>query len=182
MRHEPAGWTPIAIVVAVVAAVAVVSASTVRITPVLADDKVMATFAAPSVFSADVREAVQSGLAVTFTFTAELRRTATLWFDHTVASADVSSTVKYDTLTGAYQVSKLRGDTVHWSQQTRKEDEMRLWMTEFERVTLDDLDALNGNGEYYIRVRARDNLPRGFSLWPFGRAEVSGRVELPPGR
>lgn len=170
-------------VLAIVAVAAVVvHASAVRITPVLADDKVMATFAAPGVFSPTVREAVQSGMPVTLTFTAELKRTSTLWFDRTIASAEVASTVKFDTLTGAYQVSKLRAGAVHWSQQTQKEDEMRLWMTEFERVTLEDLADLNGDGEYYIRVRARDNLPRGFSLWPFGRSEVSGRVELSPGR
>ena len=36
-----------------------------------------------------------------------------------------------------------------------------------------------GAGTYYVRVRARDSLPRGFSLWPWGRSEMSGRVELP---
>lgn len=170
------------VLVVVAAASVAVSASAVRITPVVADEKVMATFAAPSVFSPAVREAVHSGMAVTFTFTADLRRSTTLWFDRTVASAQVASTVKFDTLTGAYQVSKLRAGAVHWSQQTEREDEMRLWMTEFERVVLEDLADLRGDGEYYIRVRARDSLPRGFSLWPFGRAEVSGRVDLSPGR
>jgi hypothetical protein len=173
-----AGW----IIGAVLAAAVVVSASSLRITPVVADDKVMATFAAPSVFTAEVREAVQSGMPVMLTFTAELRRTSALWFDQTLASAAVASTVKFDTLTGTYQVSKLRAGAVHWSQQTQKEEEMRLWMTEFERITLDDLRVLSTNGEYYIRVRARDNLPRGFSLWPFGRPEVSGRAELPAAR
>lgn len=170
------------VLVAVVMTVAAVAASAVRITPVLADDKVMATFAAPSVFSPSVREAVQSGMGVTFTFTAELKRSSTLWIDRTLGSAEVASTVKFDTLTGAYHVSKLRAGAVHWSQQTQKEEEMRLWMTEFERVPLEDMAALNGHGEYYIKVRARDNLPRGFSLWPFGRAQVSGRAELTPGR
>ncbi len=178
MRRSLAAW----MLVAVMLASACLVASAVRITPVLAEDKVMATFAAPTVYSSEVREAVQSGLAVTFAFTAELKRTSTLWFDRTIASADVSSTVKFDMLTGIYQVSKLRGGTVHWSQQTQKEEEMRLWMTEFERVLLDDVKALDGGSEYYIRVRARDNLPRGFSLWPFGRDEVSGRVELSAGR
>lgn len=177
-RRPTTAW----ILTALLAATVAVSANTMRITPVVADDKVMATFAVPSVFTPEVREAVQSGMAVTLTFTAELRRSSALWFDSTLASADVASSVKFDTLTSTYQVSKLRGGTVHWSQQTQKEEEMRLWMTEFERITLQDLRALSANGEYYIRVRARDSLPRGFSLWPFGRPEVSGRAELPAGR
>lgn len=179
MRRVPGPWM---LVTMVVLASASLLASSVRITPVLSDDKVMATFAAPEVFSESADEAVHSGMVVTFSFTAELRRTVTLWFDRTLATADVASTVKFDTLTGAYQISKLRDGKVHWSQQTQKADEMRSWMTQFERVTLDDLDAVRGTGEYYIRVVARDSLPRGFSWWPFGRSSVSGRVELSAGR
>jgi hypothetical protein len=76
-------------------------------------------------------------------------------------------------------VSKLREGSVQWAQQTQKEDEMRLWVTEFERVPLTVASRLEASGEYYVRVRARDSLPRGFSLWPWGRTEMSGRVELP---
>ena len=178
MRRIPGLWMLVAVMLVSVTLLA----SPVRITPVLSDGKVMATFAAPEVFSDAAHEAVQSGMVVTFSFTAELRRAATLWFDQTLAAADVASTVKLDTLTGAYQVSKLRDGKVHWSQQTQKAEEMRMWMTQFERVTLDDVDAVRGTGEYYIRVVARDSLPRGFSLWPFGRSSVSGRVELSAGR
>jgi hypothetical protein len=166
----------------VVGCLTVVEAMTVRVTPVLADDTVMATFAAPAVFSPEVREAVQSGLPVTFTFVAELRRTSVMWFDPTLASTEVSSTVKFDTLTSTYQVSKRRGEQVLWAEQTPKEDDMRLWVTGFERVPLGATAAMSEQGEYYIRVRVRDSLPRGLSLWPFGRGEVSGRAEVAPGR
>jgi hypothetical protein len=161
------------------AATLAAAGSEVRITPVVAESRVYANFAAPSVFSDGVRTAIQSGLPMTFTYVAELRRTSALWFDKTVASAALASTVKFDTLTGAYQVSKSRDGKVHWSQQTKVEDEMRLWVTEFERVLLTETSRLEGGGDYYVRVRARDSLPRGFSLWPWGRAETSGRVELP---
>jgi len=113
------------------------------------------------------------------TYVAELRRSSALWFDHTIAATTVASSVKFDTLTGSYQVSKLRDGAVHWAQQTQKEEEMRLWVTEFERVPLTEASRLDASGEYYVRVRARDSLPRGFSLWPWGRTEMSGRVELP---
>ncbi len=153
-----------------------------RITPVLADDRLWATFSAPTVFSDEVHEAVRSGIIVTLNFVVELRRSSTLWFDKTVASASVAATVKFDTLTGAYQVSKVRDGAVWWSQQTQKPEEMRGWATEFERVPLDKLTVMSERGDYYIRVRGRDDLPRGFSLWPFGRDEVSGRAEVPAGR
>jgi len=165
-----------------VGAATLLAAADVRITPVVAEDRVYANFAASAAFSGQVREAVQSGLPVTLTYVAELRRSSTLWFDETVAAATVASTVKFDTLTGAYQVSKLRETTVQWAQQTQIEAEMRLWVTEFERVLLGETSRLKTSGEYYVHVRARDSLPRGFSLWPWGRAEMSGRVELPVNR
>ncbi len=155
------------------------AAADVRITPVVAEDRVYANFVATAAFSSDVRVAVQSGLPVTLTYVAELRRSSTLWFDHTVAATTVASAVKFDTLTGLYQVSKLRDGTVHWAKQTQKEEEMRLWVTEFERVLLADASRIRGSSDYYVQVRARDSLPRGFSLWPWGRTEMSGRVELP---
>jgi hypothetical protein len=158
---------------------AVLAAADVRITPVVAEDRVYANFVATAAFSDEVREAVQSGLPVTLTYVAELRRSATLWFDQTVAAATVSSSVKFDTLTGAYQVSKLREGNVHWAQHTQEEQEMRLWVTEFERVLLAETSRLKSSGDYYVKVTVRDSLPRGFTLWPWGRAETSGRVELP---
>ena len=156
----------------------VLLAADVRITPVVAEDRVYANFAVSGAFSEDVRTAVKSGVPVTLTYVAEVRRASSLWFDHTVAATTVASSVKFDTLTGAYQVSKLRDTKVHWAQQTQKEEEMRLWVTEFERVPLTEASRLNATSEYYVRVRARDSLPRGFSLWPWGRSEMSGRVEL----
>ena len=48
-------------------ATVLVAASDVRITPVVADDRVYANFAAPAVFTDGVREAVQSGLPMTLT-------------------------------------------------------------------------------------------------------------------
>jgi hypothetical protein len=158
---------------------AMLMAADARITPVVAEDRVYANFAVSGAFSENVRTAVKGGLPVTLTYVAEVRRASSLWFDHTVAATTVASSVKLDTLTGAYQVSKLRDAKVHWAQQTQKEDEMRLWVTEFERVPLTEASRLNPTSEYYVRVRARDSLPRGFSLWPWGRTEMSGRVELP---
>ena len=156
-----------------------VMAADVRITPVVAEDRVYANFAVSGAFSENVRSAVKGGLPVTLTYIAEVRRASSLWFDQTVAATTVASSVKLDTLTGAYQVSKLRDAKVHWAEQTQKEDEMRLWVTEFERVPLTEASRLNATSEYYVRVRARDSLPRGFSLWPWGRNEMTGRVELP---
>lgn len=168
-----------AVGVLVVLCAAVLLAAEVRITPVVAEDRVYANFAAAAAFTEDVRSAVQSGLPVTLTYVAEVRRESALWFDQTVAATTVASSVKFDMLTGAYQVSKLREGAVHWAQHTQKEDEMRLWVTEFERVPLTEASRLDVSGDYYVRVRARDSLPRGFSLWPFGRSGMSGRVELP---
>src|SRR5512134_3483599 len=85
--------------VLVVLCAAALVAAEVRITPVVAEDRVYANFAATAAFTEDVRSAVQSGLPVTLTYVAEVRRESTLWFDQTVAATTVASSVKFDMLT-----------------------------------------------------------------------------------
>ena len=60
-------------VLAGVLSVATLLAADVRVTPLIADGQVFASFTAPETYSADVREAVQSGLPTSVTYTVELR-------------------------------------------------------------------------------------------------------------
>jgi hypothetical protein len=167
-------WT----VIGVVAAAARLLAADVRITPVVTEGKVFASVAAPSTFTPDVRDAVQSGLPITFTFIVDLRRPSAVWFDHTVSSATVASSVKFDNLTGKYQVSHLSDGRVDWSKTTDKEDEMRAWATEFERVPLSDGASLEPNAEYYVRVRVRASPHRSFFPWPWARDDADSRADF----
>jgi hypothetical protein len=154
------------------------AAEPIEVTPVVANDRVLASFSTPSSYAADAHEIVKSGLLLTFTFTVELRRPSAIWFDHTLASVRVASSVKFDNLTGVYQVSKLVGNQVTWSEQSRHDAEVRQWMTNFESVSLASPVPLESNGDYYVRVRMQATPKRTFSLWPFSGDTASGRADF----
>jgi hypothetical protein len=162
--------------VAVVAA----AAEPIQVTPVVTDRKVTASFSAPASFGPDVQEMIQSGLLVTLTFTAELRRPSTIWLDHSLSVVTVASSVKFDNLTGVYQVSKLERGKVVWSERTKDLAQVRSWMTTFDRVSLASDQPLEPNSEYYVRVRMQASPKRTFSFWfwPWSGDKASGRADF----
>src|SRR6185369_1984626 len=149
---------------AVVLSVATLIAADVRVTPLIDNGQVFASFTAPDTYSADVRESVQSGLPTTVTYTVELRQSSLIWFDRTLASTIVAAAIKFDALTTSYQVTRMTDGQVLSSDRTAKEDDVKKWSTEFERVKLSNGDGLDANGEYYVRVRARATPHRSFVL------------------
>jgi len=154
---------------------------TVKVTPVVSDGRVLATFAAPGAWTDDARQLVETGLVLTFSYEVELRRPSTLWFDATLAQITVGASVKFDTLTGGYQVSRLRDGRVIKSERRDQQTEVRDWMTSFDQVLLEPVTPLEPNTEYYVRVRLYTSPRRSvsfWSLWPFGRDDGSGRAEF----
>jgi hypothetical protein len=154
------------------------AAERIEVTPVVSNDRVLTSFSTPSSFASDAHEIVKSGLLLTFNFTVELRRPSAVWFDHTLTAVTVASSVKFDNLTGVYQVSKLVGGQVVWSEQSRHHPEVRQWMTSFEKVALVSPVPLESNAEYYVQVRMHATPKRTFSLWPFSGDTASGRADF----
>ena len=154
------------------------AAGAVLVTPLVTDGRVMASFRAPGAFDADARELVRSGLPMTFTYTVELRSPTVFWFDGTLATADVAASAKYDTLTATYQVSKSHGDKVVWSESSRDEEQVSVWLTSFEKILLEPAAALEPNRDYYVQVRLYQRPRRRFTFWPFGGDDGSGRTDF----
>jgi len=169
-------WLALALAGLLPAALSPVPTATIRVTPLVTEGRVSASFSATEAFGEDAHAVVQSGLLLTFTFDVELRRPSAIWLDHTLASLVTASTAKLDTLTGMYQVSKLIDANVVWSGRTSEEAQVKSWMTEFAGVRLEPSDRLQPNGEYYIRVRLHAAPRRFFSLWPWGQDDGMGRA------
>jgi hypothetical protein len=166
-------------VLAVLLATATLLAADVKVTTLVADGKLFASFGVPGAYSPDARDVVKSGLPLSCVFSVELKRAASLWFDRTIATATVTSSVKLDTLTGTYQVSKLLDDKVIWSDRTEQEEQMKTWLTEFDRVAIALHDPLEPNAEYYVQVRMHVTPRRTFSVWPpWGHDDGSGRADF----
>src|SRR6185295_19763365 len=102
--RSPVRW---GLVAAAAASLAWTTVAPVKVTPVITEGHVLASFSAPSAFTGDAEHVMQTGLLLTFTFTVELRQPSALWFDRTLAETTVASSVKYDALANSYQVSKL---------------------------------------------------------------------------
>ena len=167
-----------AAVAIVISAAALDAAEPIAVTPVVSANRVLASFSTPSSFTADVHEVVKSGLLLTFTYTVELRRPSAVWFDRTLTTTSVAASVKFDNLTGVYQVSKLLDGRVVWSEQTRDTAEVRQWMTTFDKVPLVSQVQLEPNAEYYVEVSLRASPKRTFSLWPWAGEEAFGRADF----
>jgi len=160
-------------------AVTVLAADDIRVTPLVVDEtRIFASFQAASAFSADEETVMRSGLPLTFTYTIEVRKPASVWFDSTIGRTTVSASVKHDNLTGSFQVSKAQDGQVVWSESTTDETEARGWMTVFEKIPVAVTRPLEPNAEYYLRVRLHTNPRSRFSIWPWGRDDGSGRADF----
>jgi hypothetical protein len=148
----------------------------IRVTPVVADERVVVAFTAPGAIGSDAGPVVESGLTLTLAFQVELRKPSRAWFDRTLAAMSVASTIKLDNLTGVYHVSRLRDGHIVWSERTDDFAQARAWATTFDALHLADTTALDPNEDYYVRVRLRTMPRRTFPRWPWASDESSGRT------
>jgi hypothetical protein len=158
------------------ASVLLAQAGEIRVTPIVADGQISTSFALPGAFTEDARAVMQSGLLLTFKFAIALRRPNGLWWDQTLREAVAASSMKFDNLTGSYQVSKSVDDHVVWSGRTMDVSEARTWMTTFERVSLGPGAPLEPNEDYYVQVRMWASPRRTFSVWPWRGDDGAGRA------
>jgi hypothetical protein len=141
----------------------------ITVTPIARDGQVVVSFDLSDGFTADVRDAIQSGLSTAFSYAVDLRRGAAL-FDRTVASVTITAMVRFDNLTRRYQMSRTVDGRVEDARPTEDQDAVRNWMTHFERIPLTTTAKLEANGEYYVRVRARTRPHNAWFFWPWGGA------------
>jgi hypothetical protein len=166
-------------VIAFVFGVAAVRADAqdLSVTPIAREGQVFVSFELSNGFSADVRDAIQSGLPTTFSYDVELRRSSTI-LDRTVAALTIDASVRFDNLTRRYQMSRTIDGRVEDARPTEDQDAVRRWLTHFERVPLSSTMALEANGDYYVRVRARTRPHNGWFIWPWDRAGVLGHAKF----
>lgn len=158
---------------------AAAGAQTIQITPLTREGHVNVSFRLLDGFNEDVKAAIHSGMNITFFYDIELRRSTTLWVDRTMASAVVSTSVRYDTLTRQYHMAEMHDGRTVDSRILDSYDDVRKRLSEFEKLPLFKSATLERNAEYYVRVRARTTLPRNESfVWPWKQHDVMGQVKF----
>jgi len=141
---------------------------TLHVVPLIRDGEVLVSFKLDDALNDDMRAAIHSGLTVKLVYTIDLRRTASVWFDRTIASAVVAATVRYDTLARRYHLSRTVDGRIDWAETTdREETAWNALTSDFARLSLFRGVSLEPNAEYYVRVRAHAT-PRNVTfIWPW---------------
>lgn len=154
------------------------AADDIRVTPLVRDGEVLLSFTAPGAVTDELREAIRSGMVVTFTYDVALRQNAFLWFDRTIADAEIAASVRFDNLTRTFHVTRLVDGRVTWSQSSTDETQVRGWLTDFDRLKVFASGTLQPNAEYLVDIRARISPRRAWLLWPWGRDDATGRASF----
>jgi len=163
---------------AAVAVVAVHAEPGLLVTPMARDGQVLVSFELNDGFTAELRDAIQSGLATTFLYNIELRRGAATWFDKTIAEVTITTTVRFDNLTRRYQMSRTVDGRVEDARPTEDQDAMRRFMTQFVHIPLSMTSALETNGEYYVRIRALTRPHNSWFFWPWDLGSTLGHAKF----
>jgi hypothetical protein len=143
------------------------AAQTIRVTPLPKDGRLLVSLRMSDVFTEEVRAAMHSGVRITFIYDIELKRSTALWVDRTIATTTITATVEYDILTQRYLATRREDGRMVSSETIEREDDARAWLTEFEKLPLFASAGLEGNLEYYLRVRAHMTPRNASFVWPW---------------
>ena len=142
------------------------------------DGRVLVTFKLADVFNDDLRAAIKSGLTTSFVYDIELRRGSTMWLDRTIDSTTLTASVRFDNLTLRYHLTRTQDGRIDVADSTDREEDARIWLTEFERLPLFSSAPLEANAEYYLRVRAHATPRNASFVWPWARHDWTGHVKF----
>ncbi len=160
----------------VTAGVIVRAAESLRIVPIVRDDKVLVSFELADGFSDDVRAAIGSGLRTTFTYDVDLRMVVPAWVDRTITTVVVSASDQYDNLTRRHRLSRTIDGRVEDASVTEDEAVARKWLTTLDRVPLYQASRLDPTRDYYLRISARAR-PTAASLIGWANA-ITGQAKF----
>jgi hypothetical protein len=153
------------ICICALAAAGIVHAATasLRIVPIVRDDSVIVSVELADGYTDEVRQAIASGLRTTFTYDLELKMDVPAWADRTVATATVTMSDHYDTLTRVHNLARAVDGRLEEAQATNNEAQAKQWLTSLSRVRLCKTSKLDPHHEYYVRISASVR-PPGASL------------------
>ena len=150
------------------------SGQTLQVVPLPKDGEVLVSFKLEEALTDDIRAAIHSGLLIKFSYRVELRRSSAAWFDRTMASAVVAATVKYDTLTRTYHISRTIDGSTEFADTTPKEQVAWGTLTDFTRLSLFRRTSLEPNADYYVKVTANASPRNSAFVWPWRADDAMG--------
>jgi hypothetical protein len=148
------------------------------VTPIAREGQVLVSFALTDGVTPEVRDAIHSGLATTYSYDIAVSRGTAGWFDRTLASVTVSASVRFDNLTRRYQLSRSMDGRVEDARPTEDQELVTRWLTRFDQVPVVATTALEMNGEYSVRVRLQSRPHNIWFFWPWDRGAALGNAKF----
>jgi hypothetical protein len=109
-------------------------------------------FTVEDCFTAEMLEAIESGLPTTFTFYIRLYERRDFWWDRQMTELEVRHTVRFDQLKKHYEVT--RSDGTGEVVNVQDFDEVRRLMSEVAALPVVPLDRLQKGGRYQLQMMA----------------------------
>ncbi len=136
-------------------------------------------------FNEKIKEAIEGGVAMTFTYEIELLKQSSVFGDDVVSQNKVTHTVQYDTLKKIYQFSS-QGKNVNRTVTTKSMEKYQQLMLTLKDIPIAHVFKLDPEEKYYARVKAEmeaDGLwfPFNYLLFfiPFSEFETSWAQSTP---
>ena len=155
------------------------AAQNLQVVPLPRDGEVLVSFKLNEPLTDKVRTAIQSGLTIKFVYRVDLRRSSALWLDRTISSVVVAASVRYDTLTKRYLVSRALDGRIEDAKETPSEEVAWSSLTDdFARLSLFRNVSLEPNAEYYVRVSAHSTPRNASFIWPWAGDDAVGLAKF----
>ena len=130
------------------------AAGTLRIIPLVRDEQVLVSIDLDNGYNDEVRQVINGGVRTTFTYDVELRMIVPAWVDKRIATAVVTITDRYDTLTRQHNLSRSVDGRVVEAIRTEDEAVAKKWLTSINALVLCRTSKLDPHREYYVRISA----------------------------
>ena len=149
---------------------------TLHVTPLPRDGELLVSFRLAQTLTPELRNMIHSGLVVQFKYKIDLKRSSAVFIDRTMATAEVIATVKFDTLTRRYHLSRMIDGRIDRAPEPTDNEEVAwAWVTsQFDRLPLFRGVQLESNAEYYVRVRGHSTPRNASFVWPWQGDDVVG--------
>jgi hypothetical protein len=120
-------------------------------------------FTVEECFTAEMNEAIEKGIEVTFTFFVKLNEKRGLWLDKKIADMEFRHSIKYDNLKEIYEVRLLERENETIT--VKDFDEAKRLMSNVVALRITSIDRLREGDEYQLKVMAElDKIRLPFNL------------------
>jgi hypothetical protein len=153
---------------------------TLRIVPLVRAEQVLVSVELDNGYTEEVRQVINGGVRTTFTYNVDLKMIVPAWVDRTIATAVITLTDHYDTLTRVHNLSRSVDGRVVEALVTDNEATAKKWLTSLNSLPLCRTSLLDPHREYYVRISAHVRPPGATLLgWATGVTNLAKFTFVP---